>query len=190
MDNSEQVLIITILDKNENPITELKLNKVESIEKIKDDCKKNLGIGNIDINKINLCFIDDDKDKNIINEFEDLIVYSNIENNNLSIALIAEISGEKDNIKDSQNKDNNPIHINNNKNSNKIIDDDTDRKINELKAEIEILNIICKKYKDKLKELIEKYEKQNRDLRNVDSKNENRELNDENNVTIKKKEKY
>ena len=189
MDNSEQVLIITILDKNENPITELKLNKVESIEKIKDDCKKNLGIGNIDINKINLCFIDDDKDKNIINEFEDLIVYSNIENNNLSIALIAEISGEKDNIKDSQNKDNNPIHINNNKNSNKIIDDDTDRKINELKAEIEILNIICKKYKDKLKELIEKYEKQNRDLRNVDSKNENRELHDENNVTIKKKEK-
>ena len=189
MDNSEQVLIITILDKNENPITELKLNKVESIEKIKDHCKKNLGIGNIDINKINLCFIDDDKDKNIINEFEDLIVYSNIENNNLSIALIAEISGEKDNIKDSQNKDNNPIHINNSKNSNKIIDDDTDRKINELKAEIDILNIICKKYKDKLKELIEKYEKQNRDLRNVDSKNENRELHDENNVTIKKKEK-
>jgi len=69
MDNSEQVLIITILDKNENPITELKLNKVESIEKIKDDCKKNLGIGNIDINKINLCFIDDDKDKNIMPYF-------------------------------------------------------------------------------------------------------------------------
>ena len=189
MDNSEQVLIITILDKNENPITEFKLNKVKSIEKIKDDCKKNLGIGNIDINKINLCFIDDDKDKNIINEFEDLIVYSNIENNNLSIVLIAEISGEKDNIRDSQNKDNNPIYINNNKNSNKIIDDDKDRKINELKAEIEKLNIICKKYKDKLKELIKKYEKQIRDLKNVDSKNENRELHDENNATNKKNEK-
>ena len=201
MDNYEQLLMITILNNNENDKCEIQLNEVESIEKIKEDYKKNLGFENIDINKINLCFIDDDKDKNIINEFDDLIKYSNInsKNNNLSIELIAEISGEKDSLKDNRNKCNNLIYITNSKNSNKIIYDDKDRKINELKAENEILNIICKKYKDKLKELIEKYEKQIRDLKNFDSKNVNRELYDEKNIInnksninkndIKKKEK-
>ena len=55
MDNSEQFLIITVLNKdknkNENDKCEIHLNKIESIDKIKEDCKEKLGFGNININK-------------------------------------------------------------------------------------------------------------------------------------------
>ena len=172
MDKSEQFLIIKIvnINKNENCKCEILLNQMESIEKIKEDCKQKLGFEDLDINKINLYFVDDDKDKIIINEFNDLIEHSNInsENDNLSIDLIMKISEEKGN----QNKENNPIYINKN-NGIKIINDDKDRKINELKTENEILKMICKRYKDKLKELIDKYEIKIRNLKNVDSKKEN-----------------
>ena len=64
MNNSEQFLYITILNKNSKCV--IHLNEEESIEKIKEICKQKLEFGNIDINKINLCFIDGDKEKNII----------------------------------------------------------------------------------------------------------------------------
>ena len=184
MDNSEQFLMITISNENKNRECTIKLNEMKNIKEIKEECKQKLEFENIDINKINLCFIDGDEDKSIINEFNDLIEYSNIKsgNNNLSIELIAEINEEKYNIKDSQNKENNPIYINkNNQKLNKIIDDDKDRIINKLKAEIEKLVMKCKKYKDQLKELIDKYEKKIHNLECGDSKKENRELIHENN---------
>jgi len=183
MNNSEQFLIITL---NKNNECKIQLNEVENIEKIKEDCKQKLGFGNIDINKINLFFIDDNEDKNIINEFNDLIKYSNINSeDNLSIELVVEISEEKESIINNQNKENNTISINNNKkNINKIIFDDKDRKINELNAIIEKLIMKLQKYKDKLKELIDKYEKKISDLKNLDPKKENRELIHEN-FTIK-----
>jgi hypothetical protein len=184
MDNSEQFLMITISNENKNRECTIKLNEMKNIKEIKEECKQKLEFENIDINKINLCFIDGDEDKSIINEFNDLIEYSNIKsgNNNLSIELIAEINEEKYNIKDSQNKENNPIYINkNNEKLNKNIDDDKDRIINKLKAEIEKLVMKCKKYKDQLKELIDKYEKKIHNLECGDSKKENRELIHENN---------
>ena len=184
MDNSEQFLMITISNENKNREFTIKLNEMKNIKEIKEECKQKLEFENIDINKINLCFIDGDEDKSIINEFNDLIEYSNIKsgNNNLSIELIAEINEEKYNIKDSQNKENNPIYINkNNEKLNKNIDDDKDRIINKLKAEIEKLVMKCKKYKDQLKELIDKYEKKIHNLECGDSKKENRELIHENN---------
>ena len=184
MDNSEQFLMITISNENKNREFTIKLNEMKNIKEIKEECKQKLEFDNIDINKINLCFIDGDEDKSIINEFNDLIEYSNIKsgNNNLSIELIAEINEEKYNIKDSQNKENNPIYINkNNEKLNKNIDDDKDRIINKLKAEIEKLVMKCKKYKDQLKELIDKYEKKIHNLECGDSKKENRELIHENN---------
>jgi len=184
MDNSEQFLIITILNKNENCKCEILLNQMESIENIKEDCKQKLGFENIDINKINLCFVDDDKDIIIINEFNDLIKHSNInsESDNLSIDLFVKINEEKDNMIDNQNKENNPIYINkNDNNDNKIINDDKNRKINELKAENEILKMFCKRYKDKLKELIDKYEKKICNLKNIDSQKENKELSQKDN---------
>ena len=184
MDNSEQFLMITISNENKNRECTIKLNEMKNIKEIKEECKQKLEFDNIDINKINLCFIDGDEDKSIINEFNDLIEYSNIKsgNNNLSIELIAEINEEKYNIKDSQNKENNPIYINkNNEKLNKNIDDDKDRIINKLKAEIEKLVMKCKKYKDQLKELIDKYEKKIHNLECGDSKKENRELIHENN---------
>jgi len=185
MNNSEQFLIIT-LNKNKKDECEIPLNEVESIEKIKEDCKQKLGFGNIDINKINLFFIDDNEDRNIINEFNDLIEYSNINSeDNLSIELVVEINEEKERIINNQNKENNTISINNNKkNINKIIIDDKDRKINELNAIIEKLIMKLQKYKDKLKELIDKYEKKISDLKKLDPKKENRELIHEN-ITIK-----
>ena len=185
MNNSEQFLIIT-LNKNKKDECEIHLNEVESIEKIKEDCKQKLGFGNIDINKINLFFIDDNEDRNIINEFNDLIEYSNINSeDNLSIELVVEINEEKERIINNQNKENNTISINNNKkNINKIIIDDKDRKINELNAIIEKLIMKLQKYKDKLKELIDKYEKKISDLKKLDPKKENRELIHEN-ITIK-----
>ena len=182
MNNSEKFLIVTIVNKNRK--FRIQLNEMENIEKIKEICKPKLGFENIDINKINLCFIDDDKEKNIINEFNDLIEYSNInsENGNLSIELIAEISKERENIMDKQNKNNNLNYINNNnKNSYKIIDDNKDRMINALNDEIEKLIMKCKEYKDIIKNLIEKYEKKICDLKNVDSRKENRELTNKNN---------
>jgi hypothetical protein len=184
MDNSEQFLMITISNENKNRECTIKLNEMKNIKEIKEECKQKLEFDNIDINKINLCFIDGDEDKSIINEFNDLIEYSNIKsgNNNLSIELIAEINEEKYNIKDSQNKENNPIYINkNNEKLNKNIDDDKDRIINKLKAEIEKLVMKCKKYKDQLKELIDKYEKKIHNLECGDSKKENRVLIYENN---------
>lgn len=179
MDNSEKELIITILNKKNNGKYQNHLNEEKSIEKIKEDCRQDLGLKNIDINEINLYFIDKDNDKNIINEFSDLIEFSNINSkNNLSIELNAEISEEKENGK---NKENNPIYINNNKNSSKIIVDDKDRKINELTAKNEILIMKLQKYKDIIKKLINKYEKLINDLKKVDSKRENKEVPYENN---------
>ena len=188
MNNSEKFLIVTIVNKNRK--CRIQLNEMENIEKIKEICKPKLGFENIDINKINLCFIDDDKEKNIINEFNDLIEYSNInsENGNLSIELIAEISKERENIMDKQNKNNNLNYINNNnKNSDKIIDDNKDRMINALNDEIEKLIMKCKKQKDIIKNVIEKYEKKICDLKNVDSRKEIRELTNKNNNNINDK---
>ena len=188
MNNSEKFLIVTIVNKNRK--CRIQLNEMENIEKIKEICKPKLGFENIDINKINLCFIDDDKEKNIINEFNDLIEFSNInsEKGNLSIELIAEISKERENIMDKQNKNNNLNYINNNnKNSDKIIDDNKDRMINALNDEIEKLIMKCKKYKYIIKNLIEKYEKKICDLKNVDSRKEIRELTNKNNNNINDK---
>ena len=187
MNNSEQFLIITVFNKNKDGKYEIPLNEVESIEKIKEDCKQKLGLGNIDINKINLYFIDDNEDKNIINDFNDLIEHSNInnENDNLSIELFVEISEEKESIINNENKYN-TISINNNKeNSNKIFVDDKDRKIKELNVVIEKLIMKLQKYKDKLKELMDKYEKKISEIKKVHSKKENRDLLHENNIKIK-----
>ena len=51
------------------------------------------------------------------------------------------------------------------------------------------MTIICKKYKDKLKEIIDKYEKKFRDLKYVNSTTENKELTHENKNIINEKEK-
>jgi len=178
MDNSEQLLMITISNKNKNDECKIQLSEVKSIEKIKEDYKQKLGFENIDINKINLYFIDDNEDKNIINEFNDLIEFASSQNNNLSIKLFAEINEEKNNIMDKQNKENNHGNINNNKeNRNKIIDDyNKDTLIIKLNAEIEKWKMKCKKYKDKIKNIIDDYEKKIRELCNVDSKKGNRKL--------------
>ena len=128
--------------------------------------------------------------RNIVNEFNDLIEHSNInnENDNLSIELIAEISKEKENIIDYQKKENNLNYINNNsEDSNRTIHDYKDRIINELNAEIEQLKMKCKEYKDIIKNLIDKYEKKISDSSKVDSKKENRELPYKNNNYINDK---
>ena len=178
MNNSEQLLIITISINNKNDNCEIPLTEVESIEKIKEICKQKLGFESIDINKINLCFIDDDKEKIIINEFDDLIKYSNTNSeNNLSIKLIAEIIKENESIIDNINKENNLNDItNNSENRNKIINDYKDRIINKLNAEIENLKMKCKEYKDIIKNLIDKYEKIISGSSKVNSKKENAEL--------------
>ena len=189
MNNSEQLLIITISINNKNDNCEIPLTEVESIEKIKEICKQKLGFESIDINKINLCFIDDDKEKIIINEFDDLIKYSNTNSeNNLSIKLIAEIIKENESIIDNINKENNLNDItNNSENRNKIINDYKDRIINKLNAEIENLKMKCKEYKDIIKNLIDKYEKIISGSSKVDSKKENAELTYKNNININDK---
>ena len=181
MNNSESFLIITIL--NRNLKYEIQLNEVESLDKIKEICKQKLGLGSIDLTKINLYFIDDNKEKKIINKFNDLIEYSNknSENDNLSIELIVEISKENKNIIENQNEKNNII--NNIENNNKIIDDYKDM-INKLNAEIEKLKMKCKEYESKIKKLIDKYEVKISDLIKVDSKKENKELTYKNNNNI------
>ena len=186
MDNSEQLLMITISNKNKNDECKIQLSEVKSIEKIKEDYKQKLGFENIDINKINFYFIDDNEDKNIINEFNDLIEFASSQNNNLSIKLFAEINEEKNNIMDKQDKEkdnnNNFENINNNnENRNKTIDDYKDRLINKLNAEIEKLKIKCNKYKNKIKNIIDDYEKKISELSKVNSKKENEELFYENN---------
>jgi len=174
MDNSEQLLMITISNKNKNDVCKIQLSEVKSIEKIKEDYKQKLGFENIDINKINLYFIDDEKEKNIINEFNDLIEFASSQNDNLSIELFAEINEEKNNIMNKQNKENNHGNINNNnENRNKII--------NKLNADIEKWKMKCKKYKDIIKTIIDGYEKKIRELCKVNFKKENRELFYENN---------
>ena len=179
MEDSDPLLMITIWNKNNNCKYRIQLNEAKSIKELKEDCKQSLRFGNIDKNKINLYFIDDDEDKNIINEFNDLIEYSNInrKNDNLSIELFAELSEEKENI---INKKNNLNLIKNN--NNKIIDD-KDRKIYQLNAEKEFLMMELKKYKEQYKKKTDYIEKKivNSNKVEVEPKKENKELSHENN---------
>ena len=79
MDDKELFLKINI--SYENNHEEIICDKEKDIKEIKKECQNKLGLNNIDINNINLWFIDEDKEKNIIYEFDDLINFAKEYNN-------------------------------------------------------------------------------------------------------------
>ena len=200
MEGKELFLKINIFYENHHK--EIICNEEKKIEEIKKECKNILGLNYIDINNINLWFIDEDKEKNMIYEFDDLINFSKeYMPNYLSIELIVEICNkyEKENWIDNDKKEENNINadkyevLNNYKNVIKA----KDKIILELKNEIEILKFKCKKNKssansyknlinylvkisklNSIKELIKKLKEQNKE--NKDNKDNNIQIKDQN----------
>ena len=198
MDGKELFLKIKI--SYENNHEEIICNKEKEIEEIKKECKNKLGVNDIDINDINLWFIDEDKEKNMIYEFDDLINFSKeYIPNYLSIDLIVEICKKynEENYIHNDKKEENNINadkyevLDNYKNVIKA----KDKIILDLKNEIEILKFKCKKNKssaNSYKNLINYLVK----ISNVNSikelkkklKKQNKE-NEENNIQIKEQNK-
>ena len=190
MDNKELVLKINI--SNENNHQEIICNQEKDIKEIKKECQNKLGFDNIDINNINLWFIDEDKEKNLISEFDDLINFSKENNPNyLSIDLIVEICNKYDgeiiaNNKKEEKKINNDKYqiLENYKNVFKH----KDKIILQLKNEIEILKIKYKKYKNSVnsyKNLINYLVKISNTNSIKELKKKLKEQNKENNIHIK-----
>ena len=199
MDDNELFLKISI--SYENNHEEIICNEEKDIKEIKKECQNKLGINNIDINNINLWFFDDDKEKNYIYDFDDLINNAKEYNNPnyLSIELNVEIYNKHDeeNYIDNEQKEEN--NFNDNKyevlDNYKNIIKDKDKIILELKKEIEILKFKYQKNKisaNSYKNLINYLVK----ISNVNSikelkkklKKQNKE-NEENNIQIKEQNK-
>ena len=136
-----------------------------TIEDIKNKCKEEFNYSDEDIKNINIWFIDEENDKNLIcdnnmikenaQEIDDLKflinlkvdINDNIVNENYNnINLLENEKRITINDKDKTNfiKEQNRIH---------------DEKINELKKKIEFLNLRIEYYKNRIKEIISYYEK-------------------------------
>ena len=209
MEGKELFLKINISYENDHK--EIICNEEKKIEEIKKECKNIFGLNNIDINNINLWFIDEDKEKNMIYEFDDLINFSKeYMPNYLSIELIVEICNkyEKENWIDNDKKEENKTNadkyevLNNYKNVIK----EKDKIILELKNEIEILKFKCKKNKssansykslinylvkisklNSIKELIKKLKEQNKENKdnNIQIKEQNKDIEHNKNDKLK-----
>ena len=163
------ILIIKVTDgkKTYEIITQEEI----TIEEIKKRCQKEFNISEKDINNINLWFIDEDNDKNLISNINELMSFiKEIDSNNFLINLKVEINNKKNkdfkksNIIEKEEKD----KILNNKNNitfkNKNIyetrtKEENDNIIIKIKKENELLKKLVNYYQEKIKEIVKYYEK-------------------------------
>ena len=100
MNEIENILIVKIYN-DEKKSFEFNTETEITIEEIKKKCQQKFNYLNENINNINLWFIDDDKDKNLINNYNDLITYAReIEPSKLLITLNIDVNKKikEDNI--------------------------------------------------------------------------------------------
>ena len=145
MDGNDKTLTINILNENSKKKKFVYSKKEFEIDEIKNLCIKNFKYQEKDKDKITLYFVDEEGDKNIINNFDDLLnCTKNIDEKNLSINLYCELekNEKKDTINDpnknnkkNDNKENimNSAMLNNNNENNIIYL--KDKEIEELKNE-------------------------------------------------------
>ena len=166
MDDLDEILIIKVFYDNKN--FEIKTNNDISLEEIKKKCVEEIKYNEKDINKITLWYIDEEHDKNLINDSIDLIKYSKeIEFSTNVINLTVEINN-KDNYKDNKELKKNKneeeekeknINIQNNTNINiNKLKSDKNENIQKLNYEIKLLKDEVNYYKERIKNIIQYYE--------------------------------
>ena len=165
MNEFKQTLKIKVYNEK-NEYLEIDSEKMEKIEEIKKKCQEKFKYKDKDINNINLWFIDDDNDKNLINNTNDLMTYAkeieaskffiklNVDiNDKLKEDYINEIGEIED--KELQNKNNNYLEI---------ILHKKNEEIKQLKKKIMILNYKINYYKERINKIILYYEKSLNDI--------------------------
>ena len=166
MDDLDEILIIKVFYDNKN--FEIKTNNDISLEEIKKKCAEEIKYNEKDIDKITLWYIDEEHDKNLINDSIDLIKYSKeIEFSTYVINLTVEINN-KDNYKDNKELKKNKneeeekeknINIQNNTNINiNKLKNDKNENIQKLNYEIKLLKDEVNYYKERIKNIIQYYE--------------------------------
>ena len=138
---------ICILYKNKNFIVPYK--KGLKIEEIKKQCKDNFELEKEDINHLILLYADENMDKIVINNLEELFIFKKgINKSNFLFELIVEINQEINYLNKLKMKNDNF--------------DEKDKIIFELKKEIENLRKKCENYEKKIKKNIFIIESTNR----------------------------
>ena len=154
MDNLDVFLKVIVRDDNINQEFEIKSEKEIKIEEIKNKCKEEFKYSKEDLNNINLFFIDNDNDKNLIINNNDLISNATEISSCFSIELHAEVN-KKQNNKISAKEDNN--EINNNEKIN-IINNDEKNNEKEIIKRNKILEKKLEYYEKRIRNLNSYYE--------------------------------
>ena len=148
-----------------------------SLEELKKKCQEEFGYDETDIQKMNLWYIDDDNDKNLINNGSDLLLFAKeMEFSKFSINLTLQLSN-KINIKE-ENKieEQKNIEINNFiDEANKDNNVEKDIEIKKLQKEIDFLKEEINYHKQRNKNIILKYEEVLNEFR---VKNESKKINE------------
>ena len=147
---------------------EIIIQKEITIEEIKIRCQKEFNFPEKDINNINLWFIDEDNDKNLISHINELMTFAKeIDINKFLINLNVDINIKKINDIENSNKIEKDYILNNNnnkvifKNKNiyeKRIKEEKENIIRKIKKENELLKKLINYYQEKIKQIIKYYE--------------------------------
>ena len=190
MDDLEQELTIKIYN-DTNTYFEINTKDLNiNLEQIKKECKEKFKYEEKDIEKMDLWYIDEDNDKNLINNENELMLYAEeMDSSKYFINLNLELTKKKDKkeenvIEEGKEKDKEK------EKEEKYYNDELEQKNNlivKLQKEIEFLNSQLNYHKDRNKKIILKYEEildKNR-LKNLDEKKDDLNNNDKENNEIK-----
>ena len=179
MDDLEPELEIVI--SNDKSYFEIHTKKI-SLEELKKKCQIEFKYDEKDIEKMDLWYIDDDKDKNLINNGNELFIFAKeIDSSKFLINLALQLSN-KINIKEEK------IEDQKNKEKNNFIDDanegnheEKDIEIKKLQKEIDFLKEEINYHKQRNKNIILKYEEILNEYRVKNKSKEINEISDNNN---------
>ena len=187
MDDLEQELTIKIYN-DTNAFFEINTKDLNiNLEQIKKECKEKFKYEEKDIEKMDLWYIDEDNDKNLINNENELMLYAEeMDSSKYFINLNLELTKKKDKkeeniIEEGKKKDK--------EKEEKYYNDELEQKNNlivKLQKENAFLNSQLKYHKDRNKKIILKYEEildKNR-LKNLDEKKDDLNNNDKENNEI------
>ena len=160
MNDLNQLLIMKIFYENKN--CEIISEKEITIEEIIKKCQEEFKLKEKEINNMNIYFIDEERDKNLITNMNDLITFAKeIDSStfliNLNIEINSKINNNYKNIDIIEEKKEILID-NNNQNNNNIIEnkikEDSNIIILKLKKEIEFLKKTINNYRKRIKNII------------------------------------
>ena len=180
MDDLEPELKIVI--SNDKSYFEIHTKKI-SLEELKKKCQIEFKYDEKDIEKMDLWYIDDDKDKNLINNGNELFLFAKeIDFSKFSINLTLQLSNKKINIKEEK------IEEQKNKEKNNFIDEvnegnneEKDIEIKKLQKEIDFLKEEINYHKQRNKNIILKYEEVLNEFRVKKESKKINEIRDKNN---------